>query len=498
MRAAQYVRMSTEHQQYSIENQRAAIAEYAQEHGIEIIKTYADPARSGLDLAHRPGLRQLLEDVLSTQAGYEAILVYDVSRWGRFQDTDESAYYEFLCKKAGVRIHYCAEPFNNEEEGITVTLIKSLKRAMAGEYLRELSNKVFVGQCRIAMYGYKLGGQPGYGLRRLLVSRDGIEKGILAFGERKSIASDRVRYAPGPPEEVRVVRQIYEWFVNECLSAPKITDRLNAQGVARHPARPWNEYAVREILTNPKYMGAMVFNRMSGKLRSRRICNPPELWVMKTDSFPALVSPKVFQAAQRRFILPRYFSDQYLLDGLRAALMRHGKLSGKIVDVTASIPSSLSYARRFGSLCEAYEAIGYTENTRYARGGKCKRRFRQMRDEIRNELIDIAMSSGRRASRIKKGIRIEGLGRVHIGFASLRRDVGRIPKWRVTVRGQIGRAGDRLLVVRVAEDYKTVLDFLLRTIPANQQLTFTFSEEVAQRLLLGYSVTEAARALLAT
>ena len=72
-----------------------------------------------------------------------------------------------------------------------------------------------------------------------------------------------------------------------------------------------------------------------------------------------------------------------------------------------------------------------------------------------------------------------------------------MPKWRVTVRGQIGRAGDRLLVVRVAEDYETVLDFLLRTIPANQQLTFTFSEEVAQRLLLGDSVTEAARALLA-
>src|SRR5271166_2013069 len=219
MRAAQYVRMSTEHQQYSIENQQSAITQYALQHGIEVVKTYADPARSGLDLAHRPGLRKMLKDVLSTTPGYEAILVYDVSRWGRFQDTDESAYYEFLCKKAGVRIHYCAEPFDNEDEGITVALIKSLKRAMAGEYLRELSHKVFVGQCRIARYGYKLGGQPGYGLRRLLVGRDGAEKGILATGERKSIDSDRVRYVPGPSEEVRVVREIYEWFVNEGLSA---------------------------------------------------------------------------------------------------------------------------------------------------------------------------------------------------------------------------------------------------------------------------------------
>ena len=114
MRAAEYVRMSTEHQQYSIDNQRLAIAEYAKACGFEIVRTYADPARSGLDLAHRPGLKQLLQDVIGGSREYDAVLVYDVSRWGRFQDTDESAYYEFLCKRAGVRVHYCAELFSND------------------------------------------------------------------------------------------------------------------------------------------------------------------------------------------------------------------------------------------------------------------------------------------------------------------------------------------------------------------------------------------------
>ena len=41
-RAAQYVRMSTEHQQYSTDNQADKINEYAEKRGIEIIKTYAD------------------------------------------------------------------------------------------------------------------------------------------------------------------------------------------------------------------------------------------------------------------------------------------------------------------------------------------------------------------------------------------------------------------------------------------------------------------------
>ena len=106
--AAQYVRMSTEHQQYSLENQSLAIQTYADSHDFEIVQTYADSARSGVVLRHRAGLQQLLQDVVRGSSGFRAILVYDVSRWGRFQDTDESAHYEFLCKSAGVPVHYCA------------------------------------------------------------------------------------------------------------------------------------------------------------------------------------------------------------------------------------------------------------------------------------------------------------------------------------------------------------------------------------------------------
>lgn len=106
--AAQYVRMSTEHQQYSLENQTDAIHRYAKLHDFEVIQTYSDSAKSGVILRNRPGLQQLLKDVVSTSAAYRAILVYDVSRWGRFQDTDEPAHYEFICRSAGIPVHYCA------------------------------------------------------------------------------------------------------------------------------------------------------------------------------------------------------------------------------------------------------------------------------------------------------------------------------------------------------------------------------------------------------
>ena len=84
IRAVEYVRMSTEHQQYSTENQSRIIHEYAARRGMTIVKTYRDAGKSGLRLDGRDGLKQLIHDVESGKADFQAILVYDVSRWGRF------------------------------------------------------------------------------------------------------------------------------------------------------------------------------------------------------------------------------------------------------------------------------------------------------------------------------------------------------------------------------------------------------------------------------
>src|SRR5437660_395672 len=114
VQAALYVRMSTEHQQYSTENQMDTIRRYAESRQMQIVRTYSDEARSGLNIEGRHGLRDLISDVENGRAGYTEVLVYDVSRWGRFQDVDESAYYEYICKKSNVRVQYCAEQFEND------------------------------------------------------------------------------------------------------------------------------------------------------------------------------------------------------------------------------------------------------------------------------------------------------------------------------------------------------------------------------------------------
>src|SRR3954471_12116430 len=237
-RAAEYVRMSTEHQKYSTENQADAIRQYAGRRGLTIVRTYADQGKSGLRLDGRDALKQLIADVQNGAADFATILVYDISRWGRFQDADESAYYEYMCKRAGISVQYCAEQFEKDGSPVS-TIVKGVKRAMAGEYSRELSVKVFAGQCRLIEMGFRQGGPPGYGLRRQLVDQTGAAKSELARGEHKSLQTDRVVLVPGPDQEVETVRWIYRSFVNASKTESDIASDLNERGICTDLERAW-------------------------------------------------------------------------------------------------------------------------------------------------------------------------------------------------------------------------------------------------------------------
>ncbi len=365
LRAAQYVRMSTEHQQYSTANQDDIILEYAKKRNFEIVRTYADEGKSGLNVAGRRSLQALIADVQNGAADYEAILVYDVSRWGRFQDADESAYYEYLCKRAGISVHYCAEQFENDG-GPTSTIIKSVKRAMAGEYSRELSTKVFQGQCRLIELGYRQGGPAGFGLRRMLIDQTGEEKSQLVRGECKSLQTDRVILVKGPEQEVEIVNRVYRLFAVDGLRERQVAETLNSEGITTDLGRAWNRGTVRQLLTNEKYIGNNVFNRTSFKLKQRRVSNDPEIWVRKEGAFDAVVSHELFYTAQG-IIRERAkcYSDEEMITCLKALLQQNPTLSAGLIDAAENTPTSSSYRSRFGSLIRAYRLAGYQPDRNY-------------------------------------------------------------------------------------------------------------------------------------
>jgi DNA invertase Pin-like site-specific DNA recombinase len=137
-RAALYVRTATEQQQYSTATQSEKLHDYASKRGIVIIKTYSDVGKSGLSIFGRTGLQKLLSDVDSGRADFNLILVYDISRWGRFLDPGEGAYYEDICIRADIEFTYCAEQCGDDSASVS-TIVRAIKRSMADEYKRELS-----------------------------------------------------------------------------------------------------------------------------------------------------------------------------------------------------------------------------------------------------------------------------------------------------------------------------------------------------------------------
>lgn len=397
-RAAAYVRMSTEHQQYSTKNQQDLILAFAASRDLEIVKIYADEGKSGLRLEGREQLKALLRDVESKQAEYSVILVYDVSRWGRFQDPDESASYEIRCKQAGVRVLYCAEQFENDGSAVS-SIIKNVKRTMAGEYSRELSVKVHAGQMRLIQLGMRQGGPAGYGLRRMLIDHTGAHKAELRPNEHKSIQTDRVILVPGPIDETDTVRWIYKAFVEDGLSESEIAAFLNRDGKCTDRGTAWTRGTVHQILINDKYAGDNVWNRTSFKLKEKRIANPPAAWARAEGAFDAIVERVMFNAA-REIILARSYrlTDEEMLAALRRVLLRHGYLSGIVIDETTDCPSSSAFASRFGSLIRTYSLIGYTPHRDY-RYLEINRRLRELHPGIVSNAMSAMAAAGARIER---------------------------------------------------------------------------------------------------
>ena len=293
----------------------------------------------------------------------------------------KALYYEFLCRSRGIAVHYCAEQFDNDGS-LTSNVLKSMKRAMAGEYSRELSNKVFAGQCRLITLGYRQGGTAGYGLRRHLVNERNEPKAPLVRGEHKSLQTDRVILVPGPPEEVDTVRRIYRMFVVDRRSEREIATILNGDDIFTDLDRPWTRAVVRQILSNEKYIGNNVYNHVSFKLKKKRVVNTPDMWVRGNGVFEAIVDPEIFAAAQ--VILAeraRRFSDEELLDMLRDLWAAKGALSGMVIDEIDDMPAAAAYRSRFGSLLRAYQLIGYQPKRDY-RYVETNRQLRLFHPEI--------------------------------------------------------------------------------------------------------------------
>jgi len=468
-RAAQYLRMSSEHQQYSIANQSAAIALYAAAHNLGIVRSFIDGGKTGTTIKHRKGLQELLRIVESGTSDFTDILVYDVSRWGRFPDSDESAYYEFLCKRAGLKVRYCAEQFENDNS-TTSNLLKALKRTMAGEYSRELSVKVSAGQRRLASMGFWQGGPPPFGMARRIVDKDGRPKEYLGYGEWKSISTDRVVLVPGSPDEVKTVRLAFELYTKDRKSRHEIADILNATRIFRGRT-PWTVQKLQSLLTNPVYKGTYAYGK-----HNQRLDVPAEKWQVQESAFSAIIPDKQWHQAMARMreeVKP--LEDAEMLEALRRLWKRKGKLNSHLINAARDVPSAPAYKYHFDGINEAYRLIGYpiTHDLSFTHAIRFSR---QLRRSVCDQICEGVKAGGGYAEwlpipgmlRLNKNVTVKvmvdkGLDRLALCYV-----------WRLLL-GEV-LAADVVIVARLKAPERTVLDYFVIPAISGMRGTLTVRE----------------------
>jgi hypothetical protein len=180
-----------------------------------------------------------------------------------------------------------------------------------------------------------------------VIDRNLAPKGLLGLGERKSLQTDRVILVPGPENEIEAVRKIYTRFVTDKQTEREIAEQLNGAGLLGEHGRQWTRATVHQVLTNPKYISANIYNPRSFKLKHKRINNPVDstCGIWRDGAFVPIVYAAVFGQA-RRIIESRHqhLTDQDLLERLRELLRKRGGLPGSLIDETEAMPSSPCYS----------------------------------------------------------------------------------------------------------------------------------------------------------
>lgn len=377
--AAQYVRMSTERQDFSIEMQVAANAAYAEAHGLEIVRTYTDAGISGLSIEKRDGLKTLLADVVAGAADFSVVLVFDVSRWGRFQNPDQAAHYEFLCSEAGVKVAYCAEAFENDGSPATA-LLKHFKRAMAAEFSRELSRKVSRSQRGLMAQGYWMGGQAVFGLSAQVHDSEGRPARRPEGDVWKKRQGVHTRLTLGPAAEVALVRRIFRLYLRPDETIASIARKLQREGLKNKAGGPWTANCVAHTLGNEIYTGRLVGGRYVRDIGTNlRHPIPPAEWLVVENAAPAIISRKTFEAVCRKRLRRRTPpTEAEVIEDLKRVASVHGNVSLKTLDRHGRWSPGL-YQRRMGSITNIRALLGLPVEPRYAHLAEALRRAQAAR-----------------------------------------------------------------------------------------------------------------------
>ena len=319
--AIAYLRKSTDLQETSLEQQKEKILLFAKEHSIKVIEFFAEEA-CGENVEGRLQFRKMIE-CCKSQDVFQYVLVYDISRWGRFENPKEAVYWEVEIEKAGKKLVFVSEGFKEDSIGTSIT--NFVKSAEASEYLKNIRRQTIRGMTYHAKQGFWMGGRPPYGYDRAVVE-NGKVIGVLAEGKQKGIKDQKIKLVINK-EQAKVIKTIFVMFTKQGLSARSIVTYLNQGHYTPPRGRMWAKSTIWQMLHNEAYIGALVYNRENKHKRyGKHKYNPKDKWIIVENAHQAIIPLELWEMVQARtrqaFVGGRFLSkgnrpaSAYLLSGL--------------------------------------------------------------------------------------------------------------------------------------------------------------------------------------
>lgn len=312
-----YCRVSSDEQaekDNSIPAQRKALVRWAAQHGMTIVRDFADEGESAYAPANkRPGFMEMM--AFCRKKGAQLILVHKLDRFSR--NREESILFKGMLRKAGVAVKSISEDFDPETpQGF---LYEGMIEVINQFYSMNLATETIKGMRENAERGYHNGGQTPYGYRLEKIEEKGRTRG---------------RLVEGPENEIKTVRDIFRMAGEEGYGARSIASELNRQGIPAPRSKHWGKETIGAILANPVYVGDLAWRRRKAVGRSQRKATERSEWIVSPDAVPALVDRQLFEK-RKALAESRPFSGKPSRDGhgkyLLSRLIRCGNCGNNFV-----------------------------------------------------------------------------------------------------------------------------------------------------------------------
>ena len=255
-RLALYTRVSTIEQSeegYSIDEQKRLLMSWAEKNNYEVYKCYSDRGISGKDIKNRPALKELLKD--AEEKKFDMVISWKINRISR-KLADVLKIVDVL-EKNDITFKSYSEPF---ETDTPAGKMQFQMMALIGEFERgTIAQNVKRGMCAKAKAGEWCGGRVlGYDLVPV-ENQEGTKR------RKTKLTINEI--------EARSVRLIFNEYSNG-KGYKAITNQLNKLGYKTKKGNDFSVGSIREILTNPVYIGKVRYNvRQNWSEKRRRNIN---------------------------------------------------------------------------------------------------------------------------------------------------------------------------------------------------------------------------------